>query len=523
MVFGYWNGVNSNTICAYIQICRFWQEWGIKMEQKDTPLLEAVERLIATEPAYFRIPGHRLNRGMSSRWTDKTGDGIFAYDVTETPLTDDLHAPEGAIREAQALLRDLYGANESFFLVNGTTCGNEAMIMSAAFEGQEIMIARNAHKSAMMGLILSGAKPVYAMPDTLEAWGVQGEIAPDTVRALFSEHPDCTALLLVSPTYYGICSNLREIAQICHEKNALLLVDEAHGGHLYFDGETSEDKKRGALQCGADICVQSMHKVTGALTQSSVLHIKYHGVRGDVLEHVAQNLQLVQSTSPSYLLMVSLDCARYELAMNGEQMYGKAAALAEYARSRIDCIEGFSCLGKKDVCRFDETRLVISARGLGISGFTLDELLFEKYGVNVELSDHENVLAIVTYANEAQDLDRLVGACIDIGAAYRNQKNGGKYDTGVIKDRLHFPKLPRQCLTPRQAYFSEKKEIAWADAVGKISGQMIAPYPPGIPVLYPGEFISLESWEYIEAFRKKGRHIHGADKDGKLERIKIIE
>lgn len=491
------------------------------MDQNKTPLLRAVERLIDTQPAYFRIPGHRLNHGISSRWTQKAGDRIFSYDVTETPYTDDLHAPQGAIREAQELLRDLYGADESFFLVNGTTCGNEAMIISAAFEGQEIMVARNAHKSAMMGLVLSGAKPVYVMPDTIEEWGIQGGIAPEKVRVLFREHPNCTALFLVNPTYYGICSNLREIAEICHENNALLLVDEAHGGHLYFDGETAADKRRGALQCGADVCVQSMHKVTGALTQSSVLHIKNHGIRTDVLARVAQNLHLVQSTSPSYLLMISLDCARYELAMHGKRMYEKAALLAVNARRRIDSIGGFICLGEKDRLVIDETRLVISARGLGISGFALDELLFEKYGVNVELSDHENVLAIVTYANEAQDLDRLAEACIDISAAYQNRKQ--KSDTGVIKDRVQFPNLPKQCLTPRQAYFSIKKEIAWTDAIGRISGQMLAPYPPGIPVLYPGEIISREVWEYIEDFRKKGRHIHGTDKDGQLKMIKIIE
>jgi len=264
-----------------------------------------------------------------------------------------------------------------------------------------------------------------------------------------------------------------------------------------------------------------MHKVTGALTQSSVLHIKNHGIRTDVLARVAQNLHLVQSTSPSYLLMISLDCARYELAMHGKRMYEKAALLAVNARRRIDSIGGFICLGEKDRLVIDETRLVISARGLGISGFALDELLFEKYGVNVELSDHENVLAIVTYANEAQDLDRLAEACIDISAAYQNRKQ--KSDTGVIKDRVQFPNLPKQCLTPRQAYFSIKKEIAWTDAIGRISGQMLAPYPPGIPVLYPGEIISREVWEYIEDFRKKGRHIHGTDKDGQLKMIKIIE
>lgn len=488
------------------------------MNQKKIPLLDAVERLIDTEPAYFRIPGHRLNRGMSSRWTDKVGDKIFAYDVTETPFTDDLHAPEGAIRKAQELLSGLYGADESFFLVNGTTCGNEAMIISAAFEGQEIMVARNAHKSAMMGLVLSGAKPVYVMPEIIADWGLQGAISPERVGGLFKEHPECTALFLVNPSYYGICSDLQRIADICHENNALLLVDEAHGGHLYFD---NADQRRGALECGADMCVQSMHKVTGALTQSSVLHIKNHGVRSEILSRVAQNLHLVQSTSPSYLLMISLDCARYELAMNGESMYQRAAELAGYARRRINSIEGFECLEKAEIPLLDETRLVISARGLGISGFALDTMLFEEYCVNAELSDHENVLAIVTYANEKQELDRLINACINISEKYRADKI--KNDTSVIKMRSGFPPLPEQCLTPRQAYFAEKKTIAWSETVGKLSGQIIAPYPPGIPVIYPGERISPEVWKYIESFRQEGRHIHGADKDGQLERIKIIE
>lgn len=492
------------------------------MNQNRIPLMDAVERLIDTKPAYFRIPGHRLSQGISSRWTDKVGDKIFAYDITETPFTDDLHAPEGAIREAQELLSDLYGADESFFLVNGTTCGNEAMIISAAFEGQKIMVARNAHKSAMMGLVLSGAEPVYVMPEMIEAWGLQGAIAPEQIRELFKKHPECTALFLVNPSYYGICSDLCKIAGICHENNALLLVDEAHGGHLYFD---KADQRRGALECGADICVQSMHKVTGALTQSSVLHIKNHGVQREVLSRVAQNLHLVQSTSPSYLLMVSLDCARYELAMHGESMYERAAELAKYARDRINSIEGFECLGKMHNELLDETRLVISARRIGISGFELDKLLFEKYSVNVELSDHENVLAIVTYANEKDDLDRLINACIKISENCKtySKKVKKENDTSVIKKTTDFPPLPEQCFTPRQAYFAQKKDIEWSKAVGRISGQMIAPYPPGIPVIYPGELISREVWEYIESFRQKGRHIHGADKNGQLKRIKIIE
>ncbi len=484
------------------------------MEQKQIPLLEAVTDFIATKPAYFRIPGHRLGRGISPRWTDSVGTKLFAYDVTETPLTDDLHSPEGAIDQAQKLLAALYGADQSFFLVNGSTCGNEAMILSAALEGEKILVARNAHKSAMMGLILSGAVPVYVMPEVLPEWGIQGELTAADVQSAFEQNPDCKALFLVSPSYYGVCSDLAGIAEVCHAYNALLLVDEAHGGHLYFhDGLPA-----GALASGADLCVQSMHKVTGALTQSSVLHCKEHGVRSEVFDRIAQNLHLVQSTSPSYLLMTSLDCARYELAMHGSEMMEKALSLASYARERIQKIAGFRCMEGE---RLDRTRLVLSACELGLTGYMLENLLYEKYAVNMELADDKNVLAIVTYANEREDLDRLVAACAEL----RRASQHGAMDMALQKNQEYppVPKPPQQILTPRKAYFSNTKKVRWQEAAGQVSGQVLAPYPPGIPAIYPGEQISQEVWEYIECFRRDGRHIHGAGKDGRLDFVKVVE
>ena len=340
------------------------------------------------------------------------GEEIFAYDVTETPYTDDLHQAEGAIREAQQLLGELYHTDRSFFLVNGSTCGNEAMILAGALEGQEIMIARNAHKSAMMGLIMSGARPVYVSPKVLGEWGIQGGITPKDVERCFKKHPGCRALFMVSPSYYGITSDLKAIAQVCHEHGAMLLVDEAHGGHVYFH----EALPQGAIEQGADMCVQSMHKVTGALTQSSVLHV--HSSLVD-MDRVTSALHIVQSTSPNYLLMTSLDCARYELAMHGREMMQQALALASYAREQINGIAGFACMGTEvagqaGIAGLDTTRLVITAKKLGLTGFDLEECLFQKYAVNMELADYENVLAIVTYANTREEIDRLISACRSI-------------------------------------------------------------------------------------------------------------
>ena len=478
------------------------------MDQNKTPLLDAIGEFIHTEPAYFRIPGHRLQRGISKRWTKEVGEQIFAYDVTETPYTDDLHQAEGAIKEAQQLLSELYHTDRSFFLVNGSTCGNEAMILAGAMEGQEIMIARNAHKSAMMGLIISGAKPVYVNPKVLNEWGIQGGITAQDVEECFREHPNCKALFMVSPSYYGITSNLQEIAEVCHAHGAMLLVDEAHGGHVYFH----EELPKGAIEQGADMCVQSMHKVTGALTQSSVLHV--HSKLAD-LDRVSSALHIVQSTSPNYLLMTSLDCARYELAQHGTKMMQDALNLACYAREEIRKIQGFDCMGAEiigqdGIAGLDLTRLVITAKELGLTGFDLEECFFQEYQVNMELADYENVLAIITYANTKEEIERLIDACRNISKKAIN-------DTTVInkkwekKQNPTLPKAPEQVMTPRQAYFAKTVQIPWEESVGRIAGEMVAPYPPGIPILYAGERISQEVWEYLEQFRRDGRHMHGAE------------
>ena len=306
--------------------------------QGRAPLFEAVEAYRKRRPGYFCIPGHRYERGISALWRREAGDAIFSYDLTEASGLDDLHKPEGAIRKAQKLLAELYGAKRSYFLVNGSTCGNEAMLLATLRPGDKVLVPRNAHKSVLMGLVLSGAEPVWMMPEYLEDWGLWGEMRPQTVERALVEHPDCRAVCVVSPTYQGFCSDLQAIAEVCHSHGALLLVDEAHGGHLYF----SQDFPDGALTQGADLCVQRFHKVTGALTQSSVLHI---GSDQIAPEDVEAALKLVQSTSPSYLLMISLDLARRELALHGAEEMAQLYTLSQKARTGLNAIPGIQCLG----------------------------------------------------------------------------------------------------------------------------------------------------------------------------------
>ncbi len=481
------------------------------MDQNQTPLFDSIMKFNERRPAYFRIPGHRFERGINQRWRDVVGDAIFQFDLTETPYTDDLHNAQGAIAQAQELAAEVFGADATYFLVNGTTCGNQAMVMTAAFEGETVAIPRNAHKSALMGLIMSGAKPVYLMPQLHEEWGLHGGISPQDVERLFQEHPDCRGLMVVSPTYYGVCSDIRAIAQVCHSHGAILMVDEAHGAHCYF----SEKLPAGGLTQGADMVAQSIHKVTGSLTQSSMLHTRWERIDRGRLEG---NLHLVQSTSPNYLLLTSLDMARHDLAVRGGELIANAVELAKYARQKINDIPNIRCAGREivgtaGISDLDETRLVISAAQLGMEGFRLEDILFEEYGCDVELSDYNNVLAIVTFANVKEDVDRLIAALADISRRFA----GG---TPLSKGKP-LPAQPQALMTPRRAYFSANEEIPWEQACGRISAEMIAPYPPGIPLIYPGERMTDQVWEFLDEYRRRGGHLQGPA-DPQLNTCRVI-
>lgn len=485
------------------------------MNQNRTPLLDAIVEYTKERPVYFKIPGHRYEKGISPRWRQWTGDGIFQFDLTEAEGLDDLHEPEGVIKEAQELAAEVFQAKKTYFLVNGTTCGNEAMVLASVKEGEKIMVARNAHKSVLMGLTLGGAVPIYLMPEQDPKTGLWGSLSPEKVEEGFREHPDCKAVFLVSPTYYGVCSDVKKIAEICHRHGAVLLVDEAHGGHLYFqkEGGKTENLPQGAIEQGADLCAQSMHKVTGSLTQSSLLHVGSDRVDQGRLEAC---LHMVQSTSPSYLLMTSLDAARYELALHGEEMLERGYELAQTAREAIQKIPGITCIGKESIGEtihdLDLVRLVISAADLGMSGYELADRLYEDYQIGMELADDRYVVAVVTYANEEEDMERLITALHKISQKERDKKQNKEQNQQTQKTNgksCAIPKIPPMIYTPRQAFFMEKKRIPWEEAKGKIAAEALIPYPPGIPLVNPGETLTEEIWEYMDHYRREELHFHG--------------
>lgn len=474
-------------------------------DQTKTPLINALKNFDKISPAYFCIPSHHRGKGASSSFTEVFGKTVLKYDLTETPLTDDLHEADGAIKEAEILASELFGSDRTFFLVNGTTCANEAMIISSVCEGEKILVARNCHKSVLMGLIISGASPVYIEPEISGVFSTFGSISPEKVELAFKNHPDIKAFILTSPTYYGIGSDLQKIVDICHSHGALLLVDEAHGSHFAF----SDKLPKTALSCGADMVSQSTHKTLNSMTQSSMLHVK--GSLVDISK-VDAALKIVQSTSPSYILMASLDAARQNAALNGRTAVCGMLDIASYIRSALSSIDGVSCpenVDGNEVFSFDKTRIVFSVKGM--SGFYLSEILFEKYNICCEMADNYNVVSIIGSSDSYEDADRLINAVKETAATV---------NTGKIKE-FSLPPMPPMAMTPRKAFFAKSTRTNFKDSVGKVSAEMIAPYPPGIPVIYPGEFITEEIYEFISEAIKDGRHIHGFS-DKSMETIKII-
>ena len=379
------------------------------------------------------------------------------------------------------------------------------MIISSVCEGEKILVARNCHKSVLMGLIISGASPVYIEPEISGVFSAFGSISPEKVKLAFKNHPDIKAFILTSPTYYGIGSDLQKIADICHSHGALLLVDEAHGSHFAF----SDKLPKTALSCGADMVSQSTHKTLNSMTQSSMLHVK--GSLVDISK-VDAALKIVQSTSPSYILMASLDAARQNAALNGRTAVCRMLDIASYIRSALSSIDGVSCpenVDGNEVFSFDKTRIVFSVKG--ISGFYLSEILFEKYNICCEMADNYNVVSIIGSSDSYEDADRLINAVKEIAATV---------NSGKIKE-FSLPPMPPMAMTPRKAFFAKSTRTNFKDSVGKVSAEMIAPYPPGIPVIYPGEFITEEIYEFISEAIKDGRHIHGFS-DKSMETIKII-
>ncbi len=468
--------------------------------QHRTPLFDALVGLAESRKVSFHTPGHKSGKGISTRFRKFVGPKIFTIDLTTLDEVDCLQRPVGVIKEAQELAAEAYGADHSFFLVNGTTAGNHAMILSTASPGDEILVARNAHKSILTAIILSGAIPRFFPPAFDRQLGILLNVTAGEANQAMERHPSARILSLTSPNYYGVAADLRAIVSEAKRRGIVVLVDEAHGPHLHFHPRLPT----AALDAGADVCVQSTHKILGGMTQSSMLHLR----AGDIdYSKVTRLLNLLQSTSPSYILMASLDLARMQMATEGEKLLSKAIGLATDARDRINRIPGLFCFGEADLPHggfsLDVTKLTISVKRLGVTGFDASATLNAEFGIQVEMADLYNILVIVSIGDRRDDLDRLVEALQSLSARGVGQPSMVPMPPPLPPVRQEFH------LSPRQAFFAPSEHVPLSKAEGRISADIVAVYPPGIPVLVPGEELETSTIEYLESLAGHGARIDG--------------
>lgn len=481
-----------------------------KLDQSMTPLFTALKEYHSKSVIPFDVPGHKHGVGISE-FAEFVGNRVLEVDVNSMKCLDNLCNPIGVIQEAQDLAAEAYWSDYAYFMVNGTTAAVQAMIMSTCEPGDKIILPRNAHKSATSAIILSGAMPVYIQPEINEELGIAMGVSVEEVEWAIGKHPDAKAIFLVNPTYYGAISDLGAIVKIAHRNGMAVLVDEAHGAHMNFH----KDLPDSAMAVGADMAAVSMHKTGGSLTQSSILLLR-DGIIDE--NHVKTTINLMQTTSASYLLMSSLDVARKQLAINGEDMLENVLKLVRDARDRVNKIEGLYAFGRElidspGVYDFDETKFSINVRKLGLTGYEVYDILRDEYNIQMELADMYNVLAIISLGDTQENLNALVDALEDIAKKYKRDE-----EVALQKNILKNPDL---IVSPRDAYYSNKHYVALEKAAGEISGESVMVYPPGIPLIVPGERITQDMIEHIKALKEEECQLQGTE-DPYVDYINVL-
>jgi arginine decarboxylase len=480
-----------------------------KLSQSRAPIHQALIEYKSRRVVPFDVPGHKQGRG-NPELTEFLGEKCLSVDVNSMKPLDNLCHPVSVISEAEKLAAEAFGASHAFFMVNGTTSAVQSMIMSVCKQGDKIIIPRNVHRSAINALIISGAIPVYVNPGVDKRLGIPLGMSLADVRNAILENPDAKAVFVNNPTYYGVCSDLRTITELAHKANMAVLVDEAHGTHFYF----GEDMPIPAMKVGADMAAVSMHKTGGSLTQSSILLVGERLNAG----YVRQIINLTQTTSGSYLLMSSLDISRRNLALRGKEIFGRVSRLAQYAREEINKIGGYYAFSKELVngdafFDFDRTKLSVYTRDIGLAGIEVYDILRDEYGIQIEFGDIGNILAIISIGDRELALERLVSALSEIKRLYSRDKTG-MFDHEYIE--------PDVVLAPKQAFYSSKRPIPIEQSEGQVCAEFVMCYPPGIPILAPGEKITRETLDYISYAKEKGSFLTGTE-DMQIEKINIVE
>jgi arginine decarboxylase len=481
----------------------------MRINQNRTPLFDAVKRYVDNEVVPFHVPGHKQGRGLAE-FTEYVGTKVMRMDVNGMEDLDYANNPTGVILEAQKLTAHAFGAEEAHFLVNGTTSGVQTMIISACEPGSRVIIPRNAHKSTIGGIILSGAMPVYVLPEINAELGIAMGVTVDSIKKAIRLNPHAKAVFVINPTYYGMTSDLKSIVRIAHMHDMAVLVDEAHGAHMCFH----DDFPLTAMEVGADMSAASIHKTAGSLTQSSILLTRGNMIPKDRIKH---SLNLTFTSSASYLLMCSLDVARKQLAINGAEMLEEALEYARWARTEINSVDGLYAFGLELVgtpgCMdFDETKLGINIRNLGITGYQAESILRKEYNIQVEMSDLYNILAVITIGDRKEDLEALVNALKDLALKRGVQK---------FRSEVTLPENPEMIVSPRDAFYNTKKSVKLEDSNGEIAGEIVMAYPPGIPVVCLGERITRDMIDYIKILKEQKCQLQGTS-DPKVDYIRVL-
>ncbi len=478
------------------------------LNQERAPIYEALEKFGKMRVVPFDVPGHKRGRG-NPELTRLLGERCVSMDVNSMKPLDNLCHPVSVIREAEMLAAQAFGAAHAFLMVGGTTSAVQSMILTVAKRGEKIILPRNVHRSVMGAMVLCGAVPVYVNPECDHRLGIPLGMSVEAVKRAVEENPDAKAILVNNPTYYGICSDLKSIVEIAHSHGMLCLADEAHGTHFYF----SDELPISAMAAGADMAAVSMHKSGGSLTQSSLLLVGTAMHEG----YVRQIINLTQTTSGSYLLLSSLDISRRNLALRGEEAFKRVAGLARYARKEINIIGGYYAYGRElingdSVFGFDETKLSVNTLEVGLAGIEVYDLLRDEYDIQIEFGDLGNILAYLSIGDRSRDIERLVSALAEIRRRFE------KDPAGLMKQEYIDPEV---AVSPQDAFYADKESLPIMETDGRICSEFVMCYPPGIPILAPGERITKDILDYIQYAKEKGCSMTGPE-DPAIERLNVL-
>lgn len=483
------------------------------LSQLETPLFDALLAHRNRHPIQFHIPGHKKGQGMDPAYREFVGDNVLSIDLINIAPLDDLHAPKGVIQEAQELAAEAFGADHTFFSVQGTSGAIMTMILTVVGPGDKIIVPRNVHKSIMSAIVFAGAIPIFIHPEVDTELGISHGISPESVERALTTYPDAKAVLVINPTYFGFVADLKRIVDIVHARNIPVIVDEAHGVHIKFH----DDLPLSAMQAGADMAATSIHKLGGSMTGSSVLNVK----EGLVSVKRAQSVfSMLTTTSTSYPLLASLDTARRQLAVNGYDLLDNAIRLAKDARKRINTIPHIHCVGREKLGTsatfdMDPLKLLISVKDLGITGHVAEEWLRQNANLEVELSDLYNILCLITIGDTKKEINLLVNALTRMSQAFDSEAT-------ITETNVKIPEIPALAMTPRDAFYAQTESIPLAQAEGYICAEFIMVYPPGIPLFIPGEIITQSTIDFIQMNIEAGLPVQGPE-DSTLQNIRVIK